>query len=172
MMVFRVKKDKDNPYVIINKLMVQDPNLSAKAKGILLYLLSRPDDWKVYQNEITKNFTDGRDSIRSGIRELEKRGYIRRIQARNELGYFVDTEYEVHEYPINSISPSVDGKSVAGEPDATNKEVTKKGKNRVKGMKPRSLLDISADLDNTGTQRRAQADQVRFGKVLKIGNNP
>ena len=38
-MLFRVQKDRENPYVIMNKSFFQDDKLSAKAKGILGYIL-------------------------------------------------------------------------------------------------------------------------------------
>ena len=33
--IIRTVKNKDNPYVMINKLGIQDPNLSWAAKGLL-----------------------------------------------------------------------------------------------------------------------------------------
>jgi hypothetical protein len=54
--VFRIQKDKENPYVILNKQFLHEPILTAKAKGILAYLLSLPDDWKIYESELIKHF--------------------------------------------------------------------------------------------------------------------
>lgn len=99
MAVFRAVKNKNNPYLMVNKQAIHDPNLSAKATGILIYLLSRPDDWDVYENEIAKNFKDGRDSIRSGLKELIDSGYLTRTRLRDE-GKFKGYEYEVHELPL------------------------------------------------------------------------
>ena len=115
---------------MVDKGWVYDSRLSAKAKGILLYLLSRPDDWRVFEAEILKNFSDGRDSIRSGIKELIQFGYIKRSQKRNELGRMSGYEYEVYEVS------SVDGFSDNGEPDigkpnTTNIKVTDKEKNNI-----------------------------------------
>ena len=45
--IYRVVKNKDNPYVMIDRRPVDNPTLSFKAKGILTYLLSRPDGWEV-----------------------------------------------------------------------------------------------------------------------------
>lgn len=51
MAIFRVYKESGN-FVTVNKDFIHDPNLSWKAKGILLYLLSRPDDWQIYETEL------------------------------------------------------------------------------------------------------------------------
>lgn len=49
MAVFRVYKESGN-FVTVHKNFIHDDNLSWKAKGILLYLLSRPDDWQIYES--------------------------------------------------------------------------------------------------------------------------
>lgn len=114
MAIYRVSKDKNNPFVVINKKFILDPQLSAKAKGILAYLLSRPDDWQVYEKEIINNFKDGRDSIRSGIKELVETGYIERKMRRSETGTFIGYEYDVYETPIHI------GKSEVDKPTSEN----------------------------------------------------
>ena len=62
MAVFRVYKESGN-FVTVHKSFIHDDNLSWKAKGILLYLLSRPDDWRIYETELNKHSSDGRDSL-------------------------------------------------------------------------------------------------------------
>ena len=98
-MIFRICKDRANPYVMVNKGFIYDPDISAKAKGILLYLLSRPDDWKVYQSEVAKHFTDGIKSIRCGIQELMTAKYIARERYRDEDGKLRHMIYQVYESP-------------------------------------------------------------------------
>ncbi|MBY7003772.1 hypothetical protein HYI06_06510 [Clostridium botulinum] len=50
MAVFRVIKDKQNPYIMVNKYFVYGNRLSLRSKGLISYFLSRPDDWNFYQN--------------------------------------------------------------------------------------------------------------------------
>lgn len=99
-MIFRIQKNKENPYVMVNKHCLMDSKLSAKATGILVYLLSRPDNWQIYEVEICKHFTDGRASIRSGVKELITAGYIHRVQTRGENGKFKNYIYSVYEQPV------------------------------------------------------------------------
>ena len=49
---FRIKKNKENPYVMLHKHFLTDKNLSWRDKGILAYLLSKPDDWIVRVEDI------------------------------------------------------------------------------------------------------------------------
>lgn len=105
--IIRTKK-ADN-YVVLDKFGINDDRLSWKAKGLLVYLLSKPDDWHVYEADLVKRSTDGRDAVRAGLRELEKYGYMIREQLRGENGSFSRNEYIVYERPV-----TVDGKSVIG----------------------------------------------------------
>jgi hypothetical protein len=69
--IFRVIHDKDNPYVVINKTAIENPSLSFKAKGILAYLMSRPDGWEVSVADLVNRSVDGKASVRAGLQELE-----------------------------------------------------------------------------------------------------
>ena len=122
MAVFRVYKESGN-FVTVHKSFIHDDNLSWKAKGILLYLLSRPDDWRIYETELNKHSSDGRDSLRTGIKELEETGYIHRTRKRNEKGQLREYEYQVFEQ-TNQIGKSNVGKSNVGKSNTTNNNNT------------------------------------------------
>lgn len=122
MAVFRVYKESGN-FVTVHKSFIHDDNLSWKAKGILLYLLSRPDDWRIYETELNKHSSDGRDSLRTGIKELEQAGYIHRTRRRNEKGQLREYEYQVFEKP-NQIGKTYVGKTNIGKSDTTNNNST------------------------------------------------
>ena len=124
MSTFRIHKDKTRPFVIVDKGFIQDPKISAKATGILLYLLSRPDNWQIYESEITKHFKDGIRAIRTGIQELILCGYIHRQQLRNK-GQFSHYEYHVYETPTKSIPDTEMLKRDIGKQHTTNKDITK-----------------------------------------------
>ncbi|WP_409068889.1 DnaD domain protein [Clostridium caseinilyticum] len=102
MAVFRVIKDKENPYVMLNKYFVYDGRLSLKAKGLMSYFLSRPDNWKFYSSEIEKNCKDGEKAIRTAIKELENNGYIERLLKRDSNGKLIGGyDYTIFEIPQN-----------------------------------------------------------------------
>ena len=74
MPVFRVSKNRD--FTVIANSVFKDRRLSAKAKGILVEMLSLPENWDYTLKGLTTLFSDGMDSIRQGIKELEENGYI------------------------------------------------------------------------------------------------
>lgn len=96
--VFRVEKNKN--YTTISNHHLQDRNLSLKAKELLTLILSLPPDWDMTLKGLVSLSGDGVDSVRSGIQELEKAGYLRRSRSRNNLGQLLCTEYTIYEHAV------------------------------------------------------------------------
>ncbi|MGH2415285.1 MAG: helix-turn-helix domain-containing protein, partial [Microcystaceae cyanobacterium] len=99
MTTYRVKHNRANPYARLNKEFLSSPDLSAKAKGILAYLLSRPDDWRICINQLVKVFKDGEAAIRSGLKELKEAGYLTKAAVRDRSGRIVGWVTDVYEVP-------------------------------------------------------------------------
>ena len=71
------------PFTQVANSVLNDPNLSWKAKGIYAYLYSKPDGWDFSSTRMTHDSTDGRRGTLSGIAELEELGYITRTKQSN-----------------------------------------------------------------------------------------
>jgi hypothetical protein len=119
------KKGQHEQFTIIDNQAILDGRLSAKAKGILLYLMSRPDDWQVYESEIKNHFTDGIASIKSGVKELINIGYISRAAQHDHKGRFSGYEYLVYDKPQNQAILTISRLSVNGQSHTTNIDETK-----------------------------------------------
>lgn len=94
----RVHK-RETPFVQIDKTCLMDTNLSWKAKGLLCYLLSLPNDWRLYLKELVKHSSDGMTATRSAIAELVQYGYMVKQITKGESGRFSGYEYIVYEIP-------------------------------------------------------------------------
>ena len=103
-MIIRTPKNRDNPYAQINKFALRDPSLSLKAKGLLAFLLSLPDNWQIRPREIQRHHTNGEKSVYSGLKELINAKYLKRIQHKDAKNQFSEYEYIVFEYPDNDDS--------------------------------------------------------------------
>lgn len=129
MPIIRVVKDKDNPYVQINKKAPMDKNLSLKAKGLHYYLMCMPDDWKIYISELVKHFTDGRVAVGAALKELIEKDYAKRTRTRHKGGKFSGFDYEVFENPtsarVHNSAPKQGIQPKAGFP-STEKPKTEK----------------------------------------------
>ncbi|MBJ8031046.1 conserved phage C-terminal domain-containing protein [Bacillus cereus group sp. N21] len=97
MATFRVSKDKN--YTTINNTGLRDERLTWKAKGILAYILSLPDDWVFYMEEVATHSKDKLDSLKSGIKELKEHGYVKRFPVKNEKGKIARWEMIIYEVP-------------------------------------------------------------------------
>ncbi len=118
MPVIRVGKSKN--FTIIANYVFKDNRLSLKAKGLLTQMLSLPDDWDYTLKGLTSLFSDGQDSIRAAIHELERYGYIIRKRVRDERGRLCGTEYIIYEKP----QELQEDEMVEAEPDSASLEPT------------------------------------------------
>ena len=106
MPVFRVDKSRD--FTVVANCVFKDRSLSAKAKGILVEMLSLPESWDYTLKGLTTLFSDGIDSIRQGINELEKHGYIVRERKRDARGRLGGMDYVIYETPHKPVENSID----------------------------------------------------------------
>ena len=104
--IVRTVKNAENPFVMIDRRIFENDGLSLKAKGLLGYLLSRPDNWTICMADLVKRTKDGKASVRSAIEELENCGYVTKVQLRNG-NLFNGYEYTVHELPLNPVNSTV-----------------------------------------------------------------
>lgn len=96
----RIKKKYTKGFTTINNDILNDTELSFKAKGLFSYLWSLPDDWVYYETEVAKHSTDGRGSVRSGLKELEEQGYLKRGRKRNDKGQLVNADWQLADTPM------------------------------------------------------------------------
>ena len=86
----------DDNYTCVSNEISRDKGLSFKAKGLLYYLLSCKDDWDFNVQGICAMSTDGYESVRTGLIELEKAGYLKRTYIR-ENEKILDVQYDIYE---------------------------------------------------------------------------
>jgi len=160
-----IRNKRETNFVVFDKGFLQNKDLSAKAKGLLAYLLTLPPDWRVLTKEITAHFSDGEHSIRTTFKELIAHGYIVYQQARNEKGVFQKAEYHVYNVPQASSPDSnhpdcenLDPEnhnllSINSTKDIKNKgAAAKKGSNSTICPSPQSAAAAFSHSKNTNTQ--------------------
>ena len=67
---------------------LRDKNLSYKAKGLLSFMLSLPDNWDYSLNGLVAVSKEQITSIRSTIDELKKQKYLKRELSKDSKGKF------------------------------------------------------------------------------------
>ena len=81
-----IRAPRRHRFVVMGQRAVEDDRLSWAARGLLCYLLSRPDDWKVLVNDLRKRGNLGRDGVYRLLRELRTVGYARFLRLRDKNG--------------------------------------------------------------------------------------
>ncbi len=98
----RGKHNKENPYVMISKKMLRDPELSLKDKGMLCYLLSLPDDWVTHASQIALAVDIGREQVQKIFKKLIQLGYMTRTFQRGFGARFESISYQVYEEKLEN----------------------------------------------------------------------
>lgn len=95
-----ITADKNSPFARVAKSMLNDPNISWQAKGILADLLGKPTNWKVRIQDLVNRSRNGESSVRSILKELEVSGYVKLTKIRDNQGKFVEWNWQVSDSPI------------------------------------------------------------------------
>ena len=84
-------------YVSISNKLAQNNALTLKARGLMLYLLSLPDDWKIHISHLESVMIEKRKGILAAFKELKMAGYV----WHQKMGYKEGWTYWVFEDPTN-----------------------------------------------------------------------
>jgi DnaD/phage-associated family protein len=83
-MIIRAKRNSN--YTVMSNVGLNDANLTFKAKGLLAFLLSKPDDWRTNDRYLATVGPDGRSAVQAGLKELEIAGYLKRSKYKDDRG--------------------------------------------------------------------------------------
>ena len=127
MTIQRTARPQSN-FTILSNEILRDNRLSFRARGILVSVLSRPDNWRTSAESLANESKEGRGAILTALKELETLGYLERTKYQNEQGHWVSDSliYDKPKY----------GKPTSAEPTSDNppvlKELYKKNLEQVK----------------------------------------
>jgi hypothetical protein len=97
--IVRIRK-RAQPFVMIDKRPLENAKLGFKAKGLLAYLLSKPDNWQIWTSQLIKSSTDGRRSILTALRELERAGHAKLEAFHDADGRLHGRAWTIYEQPL------------------------------------------------------------------------
>ena len=124
-------KDK---YGITPNELLNNPEISLKAKGLFGYLQSKPDGWKFSVNRMANQLKEGPEAISNALHELEEFGYLTRTPVKDEKGQFQGYNYQLsvlgksrkRKTPLTENHPTISNKE-SSKKDISNKEVKNTG---------------------------------------------
>lgn len=149
MAVFRVEKNKN--YTTMSNYHLRDKNLSLKAKGLLSFMLSLPDDWDYSLNGLVSVLKEKETSINSTLDELKEKKYLRidKLFPNQTQTGRIEYIYNIFEQPIEKQEVENLGVEIQGVENQTqintNKQNTKKENNSSSEDEQDSILKELAD---------------------------
>lgn len=84
-----LRRHLSSGYTVLPTATLEDSRLSFRARGILAFLVAKPDDWQVRAESIAKMGKEGRDAVQAALRELRNCGYYRVITERLSDGRLI-----------------------------------------------------------------------------------
>lgn len=88
-------KNKATGYTIVDNEIIRANHLSLKSRMLLVIMLNLPDDWNFTEKGLSIAVGEGIRSIKSGLTELEKNGYLFRYQVKQKDGKYSNASYIV-----------------------------------------------------------------------------
>ena len=174
---------KRERFTTISNSILLDRTISFKAKGILIYMLSRPENWIFNAKEISKNSKDGMDSVYSGLKELVSSGYISRKKNSNgTIDYYIfedKEENDIEDYLIknpnlknpNLKNPNLENPNLE-KPDVYKRKNTTKERNilntELKKEKTKNEIDnFINSQDKSEEYKNLLFEFVKYRKKIK-----
>ena len=112
-------------YALIPNAVVNDIRLSFEARGLLLYLLAKPEDWCVRAADLCKQGGIGRNKAYRLLSDLEKAGYLVRERGREDSGRFGALDYVVFDDPNMQCEPRPQNQHMVVSPSPQKRDVDK-----------------------------------------------
>lgn len=88
----RLKKCIERDYTTVHNDFLRDKSLSINARGLLITMLSLPDNWNFSIKGLASILPDGEKKVGSALKELEQQGYLVRERIY-EFGKLADWNY-------------------------------------------------------------------------------
>jgi hypothetical protein len=89
----------ENFFVAQNQV-ARDRRLSAKARAVLINLLTRPDNWAINIKFLCAEMCMGVVAVKKALKELESCGYLVRERLRDAIGRFNGSAHAIIESPV------------------------------------------------------------------------
>lgn len=98
----RIKRGRrpDAGWLTLDNRLLRDPRISDRARGLLSRILSYPDDWSTDSETLAAGTVEGREAVRTALKELEAAGYLVRTKTQDPENGQWSTTAEISAEPV------------------------------------------------------------------------
>lgn len=176
----KVEKVRRKGFTVISNDILNNSGLSWKAKGIFAYLWSQSDSWNFYEVEVLKHSTDGKASLKAGLKELEFAGYLKRYRVRDGKGFLRESKWILSEEPMSDYptldNPTLENRTLENRTltntnyNNTNTNTNNNNTDKNEAVVDTSLVNIvdqseEESIDDDGFRKIVEFYQENFGMM-------
>lgn len=149
-------------FTMVHNSFLNDETLSWKAKCIFIYMLSKPEGWRLnVKGDLAKRSTDGAKSVYSGIAELVDAKYVSRTRSRDfSITYHLFENKEDNDVEDYLLSRSQNGDSGNGDSQNSDSE----NGDRQKGDDLIRPKDSNTEYSNTDGSKEGETPPTKTEK--------
>jgi hypothetical protein len=166
-----LRKELRGRFTTLPNEVIEDPDISFRAKGILAYLLSKPDGWNVSYRQLKEVGQDGAHAVMGALKELEDTGYLTRWKQQDDKGrwtsYSIVRDHRVppaQDPPPGSTHPRSDLRSPEVPSEVSTEQVKTVEQDVVTSLSQLTLVR-EPDPHPAGAGERYPQDFERFWKT-------
>ena len=169
--IFRTNKNGN--FTCISNSILQSETLSPDEIGVLVRLLSLPENFVINKTSIWKAMNIGREHFNRVWKKLVDTGYIQTTKTIDTKSKHFEYTHTVHEIPVPReivngspiIPPAVNQIPVPQEPDNGKLESLIINKNKESEKKPKEKTCVDKETGETGSSTGTQSTGLKKDKV-------
>ena len=150
----KLKKKIARDFTTIHNTMLRDMRLGATERGLLLTMLSLPDNWNFSIKGLCCILPDGYTKIATALKNIEKTGYLVRRRIYTD-GKITDWEYLFSDEPISGVE-TVENKDDAAPLESEKLEL----ENLILGNLKQENLELENPSNNKRNNNQISNDQL------------
>ncbi len=150
----KLKKKITRDFTTIHNTMLRDMRLGMTERGLLLTMLSLPDNWNFSIKGLARILPDGYTMIATALKNLAKTGYLVRRRIYTD-GKITDWEY------LFSDEPMSDAETVESSADTTLQESENlESENLILGNLNQEILELENPRNHQRNKNQVSNDQI------------
>lgn len=163
MAVVRINKNQN--YTVMSNYHFQEKDMSLKAKGLLSFMLSLPDDWDYSVAGLVACCKENETAIKNALNELQEFGYLKvtkLMPSKDENRARIEYVYDIFERPQEDKKQEVENLPLENQPLENQGQINTKEQN----TKELNTKIKNINIANPPSSSKIEPQEVEIVKYL------